>query len=89
MAPHESAIVVFGVHCEVQAPLFELAQARNASGLSLYPLQSRHQYRHQQRYDGDHHQKFDKSKSSSFVHVMFRPRCHAAVPELNSVVLLG
>jgi hypothetical protein len=57
MARHESAIVVFGVHCEVQAPLFEPAQARNAFGLSPYPLQSRHQYRHQQRYDRNHNQK--------------------------------
>jgi len=46
--------------------LLELAQARNAPGLLLYPLHRRHQNRHQERNDGDYYQKLYQSKCFSF-----------------------
>ena len=39
---------LFG-RAEVRGPLFQLAHASNRSCLFLYPLQCRHQYRHQQQ----------------------------------------
>jgi hypothetical protein len=68
VARHEPPVVIFGVHREVQAPLLEPAQARNASALSSHPLQSGHQYSHQQRYDSNHHQKLYQGETSSLVH---------------------
>jgi len=55
-SPGDKTFVVQGVRSHGDAKLFEAAQAVNGPGLLAYPLQSRHQYTHQQRNNGYHNQ---------------------------------
>jgi hypothetical protein len=59
--------VIIGVHGHGHAKLFEAVEAVDGPGLFPHALQCRHQYRHQQRNDGDYHQKFYQRESLSFV----------------------
>jgi len=50
----EPAVVIFGVHRKEEVPLFEVRPATYCLSLLLYPLQCRHQNRHQQRNNSDY-----------------------------------
>ena len=67
IASLELPIVLVRVHGEDQAPLLEVGQAGDGPGLLPHPLQCRHQDRHEQGDDRDHHEQLDQRETRAIL----------------------
>ncbi len=68
MATKPVAVVVIAVHLPDEAPLMQVRLAGDGPGLFPNAVQDRHEDRHQQRNDGDYHQKLYQRKSPLIAH---------------------
>jgi len=68
IAVDDFVVVVVSIYYPGQSQLSEVVETDSSFALLSGPVQCRYQYRHQYRNDGNHHQKFYQSKSSSFIH---------------------
>lgn len=81
----DEQVELAGVEIGRKADLLEIAPADDVLALLLGLSQNRHQYAHQQRNDGDHHQQLNQRKPSSFVHLhRCLPFCWIIIPKSRS-----